>query len=172
MRSLSDRYMSENRKDFSKFHGESLSAPAHDDVLQLALEADEQGFDVIVVTARTTEYFTQTRDWLAKHEVPVRYLAMRGARDFRPDYEVKEDLYEEIRGRGMRVLFAVDDNPKVIRLWDRLHLNTVHVPFHTPQWGEYDYAPFTVPSIFGTGFCVRCNQVTTEHALCLDCSQG
>lgn len=171
MRMLSDRYLSENQRNFHRFHGKSVDVPANDDVLQLAWECEEQGLDVVVVTARTSDYYEQTRTWLEKHDVPVRYLAMRGAQDFRPDYEVKSDIYEEIVGRGWEVAFSVDDNPNVIRLWETLGLNVVRVPFHEPQYGSHSYAPLVVPSIFAVGFCVRCHQVTTESALCLDCAQ-
>ena len=71
----------------------------------------------------------------------------------------------------MRILFAVDDNPKVVRLWEEHQKNVVRVPFHTPRDnGPHDYSLIEVPSIFGAGFCVHCNTPTDQPALCESCT--
>ena len=170
MRMASDKFMSTDR-NFHAFHQASLRAPWNDDVAQLAFESAEHGFSIIVVTARSADYFEVTKQWLSNFEIPVSRLYMRAREDFRPDYEVKSDILAELEGQGMRVLFAVDDNPKVIRLWEEHQKNVVRVPFHTPRDnGPHDYSLIEVPSIFGAGFCVHCNTPTDQPALCESCT--
>ena len=63
---------------------------------------------------------TLTREWLAEHVPHFDYLGplMRGDRDHRSDDEVKLDLLRIIRDDlGFDVVAAIDDRPRVIRLW-------------------------------------------------------
>ena len=41
---------------------------------------------------------------------------MRGNDDNRKDYEVKKDMLNTIR-KNWEVIYAVDDNPSIIKLW-------------------------------------------------------
>lgn len=116
----------EFKKDFDKFHGESVKVPPHDEVITMVLDAINDGFDIIVVTARREEWRAHTSYWLAKNMVIHDALFMRGNKDYRPDYEVKQDILDHIK-LFWDVYHAVDDNPKVIKLWEENGIPTTKI---------------------------------------------
>jgi len=71
---------------------------------------------VIIVTSRMEKWRGLTSMWLAKNDIGHHALYMRGDSDYRPDYEVKRDILNNIN-KYWRVVHAVDDNPSVITLW-------------------------------------------------------
>lgn len=104
-------------KDFNSFHAESVNVPVNHAVKDQALIAHMMGTKIIIVTARRHMYRHQTAWFLALHGIPSDALYMRGDKDGRPDYEVKKDILDNIRKRGYDVIHAIDDNDKVIALW-------------------------------------------------------
>lgn len=124
----------EFKKDFDKFHGESVNVPPHKDVVDMTWEATEGGFDTIIVTARREEWRAHTSYWLAKNNILHDALFMRGNKDYRPDYEVKKDILDHIN-LFWDVYHAVDDNPKIIKLWEENNIPTTKIG----TWdGEHD----------------------------------
>lgn len=71
----------------------------------------------IVCSGRPDSHRNETENWFRKLGVRPDMLKMRKAGDTRPDTVVKKEMLDEIRGLGMRVLFAVDDRPEVIKMW-------------------------------------------------------
>jgi hypothetical protein len=78
-----------------------------------------------------------TYTWLARHVGQWTLsspLFMRAATDMRPDDLVKAEIYERfIRGR-YEVSLAIDDRPRVIRMWLALGLSVFDV---APGSGEF-----------------------------------
>lgn len=120
-------YVEGPHKDFRRFHEESVDAPANEDVVDMARQAKQAGHDVIVVTARGSQYRHHTAMWLAQHGVPSDAMYMRAHHDQRPDYEVKKDILGRI-SKTWNVVHAVDDNPSVLRLWHEHDIPTTRVP--------------------------------------------
>lgn len=67
-----------------------------------------------VVSGRSDEVRRETVEWLRNHRVYPDRLLMRSEGDFTPDDELKRRWIEPIKDR---VLFAVDDRDKVVRMW-------------------------------------------------------
>ena len=116
------------KKDFDKFHRESVHVPPHPHVVDMLWNVVDRGdTDIIIVTARREEWRAHTSYWLeTKANVPHTALFMRGNKDYRPDYEVKKDILEHIR-LFWDVKHAVDDNPNVIRLWQENGIPTTKI---------------------------------------------
>ena len=51
---------------------------------------------------------------------------MRADKDYRPDYEVKLDILNQIQ-LFWDVEHAVDDNPKIIKLWEQNGISTTKI---------------------------------------------
>jgi predicted kinase len=66
-----------------------------------------------------------TIDWLAKHEIPYDRIFMRNRGDNRDDTIVKKEILDKIGPE--RVSFAIDDRPKVIRMWRENGIKTYDV---------------------------------------------
>ena len=127
-----DRKAKEFKKYFDKFHIESIHVPANKDVIDLLWEVCND-YDIIVVTARREEWRARTAYWLVKNNVPHTALFMRGNEDDRSDYEIKKDILKHI-SKFWKVVHAVDDNPKIIKLWKKHGISTTKIG----DWdGEY-----------------------------------
>lgn len=109
-------YVLTKEKDFNKFHEHSIYAPAHKHVVDMVHKAKNDGHAILVVTARKSRWRNHTAFWLADNGIPSDALFMRGDKDGRKDYEVKKEILEVIK-QTWNVVHAVDDNPKIIKLW-------------------------------------------------------
>lgn len=66
------------------------------------------------VSARSEVARDATVKWLNKHKLIYDQLLLRSLNDYRPDYEVKWDL---IKGFKDDIWFAIDDSPKVVKMY-------------------------------------------------------
>lgn len=113
-------------KDFHAFHSASVDCPPNPAVVDHAIRAHLLGTAVLIVTARRAMYRHQTAWWLALNGVPSDALYMRGDKDGREDYLVKRDILSAIR-TSFNPIFAVDDNPAVLALWEEEGIPTLKV---------------------------------------------
>jgi hypothetical protein len=74
---------------------------------------------VFFCTARPSQYYQMTNEWLIKHRIPYSTLMMRESGDGRDDTDVKYDMLQLIRSAGFKVILAIDDRPQVINMWRR-----------------------------------------------------
>ena len=107
------------RKDFEAFHQATRHCPPTRWVIDWCADAHVEQHAIFIVTARKYQHETLTREWLAEHfPLPYAALLMRGDDDNRSDDEVKLDILRIIRkDHGCEVVRAIDDRPRVIRLW-------------------------------------------------------
>lgn len=115
------------KKDFHSFHANSIHVPARSEVVDMVWKAIDEGYAIIVVTARREEWRAHTSYWLDRvANVPHVALFMRQDKDYRPDYETKKDILEHIK-QFWDVVHAVDDNPNVIKLWEENGITTTKI---------------------------------------------
>lgn len=115
------------RKDFHKFHTLAFDAPPIQDTIDTVQKLWDAGYDIFVVTARDETYKAGTMDWLFRYNVPFHGIYMRKKKDNRADRVVKEEILNEIR-KTHDVVLAIDDNPKVIELWQDHGIEVLVVP--------------------------------------------
>lgn len=96
-------------------------------VRDLTWAMHESDYQVLLVTGRPANYLDLMLDWLQRHAVPWDELLTRDEGDYRPDTEVKRELYKRYIEPEYEVVFAVDDNPKVIEVWRDLGLYVLTV---------------------------------------------
>lgn len=117
----------EFKKNFAQFHKDSVNCPPRPEVVDMVWEAIDNNKDIIVVTARREEWRAHTAYWLKqKANVPHDALFMRDNHDYRPDYDVKKDILDHIR-LFWNVEHAIDDNPKIIKLWEENGIPTTKI---------------------------------------------
>lgn len=143
-------------RDFDAFHRSSYFSPPNQHVLDMAMDADREGYAVIVVTAREDKYRDVTQAWLDKHNVPYENIYMRPTGDSRKDAVVKYEILDTIL-EDYDVVHAVDDNPAVNEVWQKAEILTTHVPgFAEGEVGEYE--PILIKNLFRSGGCLRCGK--------------
>lgn len=105
----------------------SAACPPHQWVLDAVAAQRSFGRAILVVTARKECYRQATSDWLRRHMVLHDGLFMRPDDDPRPDIEVKADILALIE-EAYRPAQAFDDNPDVVRLWQKRGIPVTIVP--------------------------------------------
>jgi phosphoglycolate phosphatase-like HAD superfamily hydrolase len=114
-------------KDFDAFHRESVNCPVNQMAVDLAHAARAAGHAVLIVTARRAMWRNHTAMWLALNGIPSDAMYMRANHDGRADVAVKRGILERIR-QTYDVVHAVDDNPKVIALWEAEGIPVTIIP--------------------------------------------
>lgn len=94
----------------------------------------KEDYAIIYLTGRGDECKESTREWLnryvpgSNHEV----LLMRPAKDNRPDYVIKTEIYMRDILPNYKVVMAIDDRPGVAKMWRNLGI----VCLHCDSWEE------------------------------------
>lgn len=114
--------------DYDAFHKASADCPPIPDTVEWCRRHHEKGRTILAVTARMQRYHGLSKDWLDKH-LPVPHLGpfMRADGDYRPDHQVKRELYEQLSTQ-YRIVAACDDRPEICELWRSLGLEVTVVP--------------------------------------------
>jgi len=71
--------------------------------------------ECIVVSGRTDKCRQETEDWLVDHGFPYEHLFMRKHGDTRPDYVVKNEIYDASIIPYNNILAVFDDRDQVVR---------------------------------------------------------
>ena len=80
-------------------------------------------FAILLLTGRSEDSREVTEAWLSRHGIEADCLLMRGADDFRKDWEMKEDFVSEITDK-FDVHGAFDDSEGVLAMLNRRGIRT------------------------------------------------
>jgi len=123
------------KRQFDRFHKESINCPAHDHVVEAFRKAKAEGLVCIVATGRSERFRQLTKWWLTNHGVFPEHQLHRADNDFRVDIEVKRDMLNGLR-EHYEIIETWDDNPHVIKLWESEGLKVNVVPGWPVRDGE------------------------------------
>lgn len=114
------------KKDYARFHRESIGCPPHTQVVKLARHLRTKNIKILVVSGRQERWLGITKQWLAKWNIEYDDIYLRGDRDFRPDIQLKAQIGERILEKYHPIV-AVDDRDDIIAAWKRIAIPTVKV---------------------------------------------
>ena len=124
-----------HRTDYDVFHELVQDAPPNPYVVDTLRALWDTGWEIMIVTARSSIYYVPTCQWLAKHSIPFHTLSMRPTDHYGTDYDVKRGmLLNKIVPHGGKPSYpqlAFEDNPTIVDLWEEFGIPTVTVP----GWG-------------------------------------
>lgn len=80
------------------------------------------GQHVTVMSGRDAACRAQTQAWLDQHVAPGLPLLMRAKGDTRPDFIVKQEMFNEHIAGRFRVAYVLDDRDSVVRTWRAMGL--------------------------------------------------
>jgi predicted kinase len=104
------------KKDWKSYHDKAhLDLPVKA-VIEWTRMLYDHDYYVCIVSGRGLEGADTTVDWLTKHNVQYHRIFMRNAGDNREDSIIKKEILDKITP-NIDVAFAVDDRPRVIRMW-------------------------------------------------------
>lgn len=151
------------RRNFDRFHRDSLFMPPHPAVIEMIKDAQAAGYAIVITTARSSEYAEISQKWLkevAGITFDNYYSRQKG--DFRTDYEVKKELIDKIREDGYDLVRQIDDNPQAIKAFREKGVEVTEVPFGDalPE-GEV----VKINNLFRTGGCLRCGKPISKGTI-------
>ena len=97
------------------------------EIIELVKFYHKAGYHVLITSGRMDHCKQDTINWLVLHGVPHQQVIMRKFKDFRPDDEVKLDLYEEFIEPDYEVRLVLDDRQRVVDMWRRIGLRCLQV---------------------------------------------
>lgn len=122
------------RRNYDAFHAASALCPPIPSTLEWVEAQRAQGRAILVVTARSSQWWYLTRVWMRKWGISADGFYMREHGDQRGDRVVKTEILAKIRASGYQVVAAIDDNPAVVALWESEGIPVTVVP----GWGDDD----------------------------------
>ena len=121
------RYLVEGeKKNFNKFHESSAGCPANPTVAEFTRLLFNRGFKIIIMSGRVERYSELSSKWLLSNNISFHELLLRKNDDFRPDVEVKRDLFRTLN--SYKVQIAIDDRAGLRDLWKELGIQLVINP--------------------------------------------
>lgn len=101
------------------------------DIYYLWEMAIDAGYNIAMVTGREDMFQLLTEQWLEKHGIYYDELHMRKSKDYRSDFEVKQEILDTKFGER-DILFVVDDRQSVVDMWRRNNITCLQC-----QGGDY-----------------------------------
>ena len=84
---------------------------------------------IVLVSGRESKYRPQTEKWLDTHGIRYDALFMRKTGDYRKDFVIKKEIYEqEIKGK-YEIEFVLDDRDQVVKMWREIGLTCFQVAY-------------------------------------------
>lgn len=150
-------------RDFDSFHRHSYFTPPNKEVLKMVMDAHEKGLAIIITTARNEAYREVTQAWLDRLNVPYENMYMRADNDGRPDFVVKDEIYNTQIKQDYDVVRALDDNPQAVKAWQKNNIDVTVVPgFSEKSESRED---LKIDNVFARGGCARCGKPLKSGAL-------
>ncbi len=119
-----------DRDRYDPTTGEDLLNDPIAHILFVYARQTETPVDLILISGRMETFREHTVGWLEKHGIThYKKLLMRKTDDFRKDYVVKKELYEQHVKNDYDVLFVLDDRDQVVRMWRAEGLTCLQVAY-------------------------------------------
>jgi hypothetical protein len=119
------------KKDWKAFHGSVGNDAFHHDmrtILWMLHDGLSDDAMVVYVSGRMDSCRDGTESWLRRNDFPVGPLYMRAEGDYRPDYEVKEEILDrDLKLTPDDVLCVLDDRDQVVQMWRRRGFRVLQV---------------------------------------------
>ena len=110
------------------FAREALEVDARPKLVDKLKKLREDGDAVVILTARSEDYRSETKKWLHENHIPYDALVMRPKSDTtEPDKKVKKELLEEDILPKFDIKKAYDDKKKNVKMFEKLGIDAKHV---------------------------------------------
>jgi hypothetical protein len=96
-------------------------------IIDLVQILRDTGLKVMVVTGRDGVALNDTKAWLTSHGVVYDAIFIRPEGDYRPDTEIKKEIYDNHIKDTYNIKYVIDDRKKVVEMWRELGLTVLQV---------------------------------------------
>lgn len=150
------------KKQFDKFFKAIKDAPVNENVRDLANKMrDEEGLSIVVLTGRDDSAAEELVSFVKRSGIKVSKLVAKKEGDYRPDYDFKHEIIENMKNEGLVPVHALDDREGSIKTLEAhgIMVSKVDTPVFTDDMtGDEIFPNPNVNSIYGSGYCIRCGK--------------
>ncbi|OGW10302.1 MAG: hypothetical protein A2W75_02735 [Nitrospinae bacterium RIFCSPLOWO2_12_39_15] len=108
-------FVEQKPKDWNKFYA-GIEKDTVNKWCKTLLQKFHDTF-IIIVSGRPDNYRDITLNWLEAQSIFYDKIFMRKSGDYRTDYIVKKELYEEHIKGEYEVIIVIDDRKQVVNMW-------------------------------------------------------
>ncbi len=109
------KWIKQKPKRWDKFQQGVMDDKPKREIIELG-RMISRNMPVIISSGRNEEVRNDTEEWLWVYGVAYDKLMMRGLKDYRKDYIIKNEMRIEIE-KEYDILFVVDDRDQVVSMW-------------------------------------------------------
>lgn len=122
-------YVKTEPKKWDTFFALTRLDAVRQEVVDQVVAKQEEGYEVIILSARPERLREVTREWLNLFcpKIKFKTLIMRREGDKRPDTMVKQQMYDKLFKDKYDIHCIFDDRPSVIRMWRENGLEVIDV---------------------------------------------
>ncbi len=119
-----------NRNQYDPTTGEDMLNNPVANIIKVYNNQKTFPVELILVTGREDKYKDYTEKWLQKHGIThCKHLFMRKTGDFRKDFVVKKEVYEEFIKGKYEILFVLEDRDQAVKMWREEGLTCLQVAY-------------------------------------------
>lgn len=124
-----EKYIKNDPKDWDRWIENLIHHDLHEDMVELYHMYHRAGHKNYVCTARRENCRLQTEAWFEKHGLHMAHngIYMRQMNDYRPDFEVKEEMLLNFKANGIIIHKAYEDRISVVEMFRRNGVRCLHV---------------------------------------------
>lgn len=121
--------ITETPKDWDAWWNNVINHKPEQDIIELLEFYNLKGYRNYIITARAEKSRKLTEQWLDYHNIALMIdgMFMRRDNDFRPDYEVKEEIVQAMTDMGIKPDIAFDDRKQCVDMYRRRGIRCLHV---------------------------------------------
>ena len=109
--------------DFESAKNDILNEP----VANLIRMYKNEGYEIIIVSAREEKFQSLTEVWLNKYSIPYDHIFLRSDNDYRADDIIKREIYEQKIKSNWDIEVVLDDRNRVVKMWREIGLSCLQV---------------------------------------------
>jgi phosphoserine phosphatase len=110
-------FVAKKPKNFQKFEAACVDDPLNVPVARAWAAYRAAGYELWIVSGRTSVVRAQTEAWLQKYAIDPDRLLLRDAKDNRPDFELKRSWLMDGTIPRDRILCVYDDRSGAVAMW-------------------------------------------------------
>ena len=121
------KFVEQKPKDWNSFRELTSEDTPNLDVFAIAIALQKAGNRIIIASGRNKSQRAITLKQLMGQGLVFQELYMRSDTDYRPDYEVKSGMLDEMIAEGYNPTLEFDDRTSVVNMWRARGLRAVQV---------------------------------------------
>lgn len=157
---IANKAFAGKRRNYKLLFSTVNQAPHNQDVVDLANRMrDEDGLNIVILTGRDDEYAEELIEAVEKSGIKASRVIAKKKGDYRPDFDVKREVIEDLVSDGFIPVHSIDDRERSVKMYQDMGIKVSKVA--EPSRDLMSEDPFPTPevsTVYGSGVCLRCGR--------------